>query len=139
MDDYTIKIEVSSTPEEVFTALTEQLSLWWGEVDKSVNKIGDEFTITFGQATWTFKVITYEPGSKLTWECIGGNPDFNAEWIGDVLEWKITQQENGCKVSLKQTGLTPDKNCYDICAATWDKFIPISLKTFLEKCKAEGF
>lgn len=137
--NYLKEILVNATASQVFSALTQKLDLWWGKTDKPANIIGDEFTVYFGEASWTFKITEYVPNSKLTWECIGGKPDFNAEWIGDMLYWTINETDNNTKISLLQVGLTPDMNCYDICAPTWDKFIMISLKSFVETGVAETF
>lgn len=137
--NYHIDIKVNAPASEIFSALTQKLDLWWGKTDKSVNTIDDEFTISFGDAFWSFKITEYVTNSKLTWECIGGKPDFNAEWIGDILYWTIKETDTATHVSLLQVGLTPDMNCYDICAPTWDKFIMISLKSFVETGVAETF
>lgn len=131
-NNYFKEIIVNAPASIVFSALTQKLDLWWGKTDKLLHTTGDEFTISFGKAFWTFKITEYVPNSKLTWECIGGKPDFNAEWIGDILYWTIQEKDKTSKVSLLQVGLTPDMNCYDICAPTWDKFIMISLKSFVE-------
>jgi uncharacterized protein YndB with AHSA1/START domain len=138
-NNYHKEISVNSSTSEVFSALTQKLHLWWGKTDKPVHTIGDEFTIYFGVAFWSFKITEYVPNSKLTWECIGGKPDFNAEWIGDVLYWTIKETDTATLVRLLQVGLTPDMNCYDICAPTWDKFIMISLKSFVENGVAKTF
>ncbi|MDO5968553.1 hypothetical protein Q4Q35_01920 [Flavivirga aquimarina] len=137
--NYTKEIITSASAVDVFSALSKEINLWWGEVDKPVSKIGDIFTISFGEASWTFRIIEYVPNSKITWECIGGKPEFNAEWIGDILYWNIETFKNTTKVNFLQVGLTPNMNCYDICAPTWDKFIMISLKSFVETGKVASF
>ena len=138
-NNYYKEISVNVPASEGFYALTQKLDLWWGKTNKPVHTIGDEFTISFGDALWCFKITEYVPNSKLTWECIGGKPDFNAEWIGDILYWTIKETNTITKVNFLQVGLTPDMNCYDICAPTWDKFIMISLKSFVETGVAETF
>ena len=137
--NYHKEIVISAPSAKIFSALTHKLEKWWGKTDKPIDKIGDEFTVSFGVAYWTFKITEYIPNLKLTWECIGGKPDFNAEWIGDILYWTLEETADTTKVKLLQIGLTPDKNCYAICAPTWDKFIMISLKSFVETGKAETF
>ena len=80
--NYSQEIGVNTTTAKAFDALTKHIDFWWGKTDNPVNKVGDEFTINFGDANWSFRVTEFEPNTKVTWECIGGNPDFNAEWIG---------------------------------------------------------
>ena len=84
--------------------------MWWGKTEKPLTKVGDEFTVNFGDDNWSFRVTEFKPNTKLTWECIGGN----AEWIGDTLYWNIEKQNDKVKISLLQNGLTPDMNCYEL-------------------------
>lgn len=137
--NYTKEITINASASDVFTALSEKINLWWGETNRPVSKVGDAFTIHFGDASWSFKITEYVPNSKITWECIGGKPEFNAEWIGDILYWNMEQQGDTTKVRFLQVGLTPNMNCYNICASTWDKFIMTSLKSFVETGVAETF
>jgi len=131
-ENYSQDISVNTTIEKVFVALTENIDLWWGKTEKCLTKVGDKFTVSFGDANWSFQVTEFEPNTKLTWECIGGNPDFNAEWIGDTLYWNIEKQNDKVKISLLQNGLTPDMNCYEICNRGWNHYITKSLQTYLE-------
>jgi len=131
-ENYGQTINVKATTTKAFKALTEHIDLWWGKTNQSITKIGDEFTIYFGDANWSFRVIEYVPNTKLAWECIGGNPDFNAEWIGDILYWNIEKKDDKVKISLLQNGLTPDMNCFEICNRGWNHYITQSLQTYLE-------
>ena len=133
--NYTQEVEINSSAEKTFIAITKQLNDWWGKTDKSVAKIGDEFTTTFGKAYWKFKVVEFIPNKKVTWSCLGGEPEFNAEWIGTTLYWDIDYSGNLTQVRFKHDGLTPELQCYNICAQTWNMFISQSLKEFLEKGK----
>lgn len=130
--DYSLNIKVSVSSEKVFNAITSQLNEWWGKTSNEVSKEGDEFITKFGSAFWKFRVIEFIENEKLTWECIGGEPDFNAEWIGTKIFWEIIPSENTTKVVFVHEGLTPEFKCYNICAPTWDMFITESLKSFVE-------
>lgn len=131
-EDYYQEILVKNTVKGAFEALSQQVHLWWGSTNNTLTKVGDEFTVSFGDANWSFRVTVFEPNTKITWECIGGHPDFNAEWIGDTLHWNIETIGDAVKVSLLQVGLTPVMNCYEICNAGWNHYITNSLKAFLE-------
>jgi hypothetical protein len=131
-ENYYQEILVSTTAINAFASLTKHINLWWGNTDKIATKVDDEFTVNFDDANWSFRVTEFELNSKLTWECIGGNPDFNAEWIGDTLHWNIEEDGDNVKISLLQNGLTPDMNCFEICNRGWNHYITKSLQAYLE-------
>lgn len=133
--NYSQNIKVSASSEKIFKAITSQLNDWWGRTDKSVSKIGDEFTTSFGKAYWKFKILDYKENEILTWKCIAGEPEFNAEWIDTTIYWNISSSEGMTKISFLHDGLIPEFKCYDICAPTWDMFITQSLKMFVETGK----
>ena len=130
--NYTQEITTKVSPEVIFKAITNQLNDWWGKTDSSISKIGDEFTTSFGNAFWKFKIKDLKQNEKVTWQCIDGEPEFNAEWIGTKIYWNISSSEGNTKLLFAHDGLTPDFECYDICAPAWDMFITESLKNFLE-------
>ena len=130
--NYSQNIKVSARSEKVFKAITSELNEWWGRTDKSVSKIDDEFTTRFGSAFWKFRAIEFIENEKITWECIGGEPEFNAEWIHTKIVWKLSEENENTIVQFLHDGLTPEVKCYNICAPTWDMFITESLKSFVE-------
>lgn len=131
-ENYYQEIIVKTTIKKAFAALTKNIDLWWGKTEEPLTKVGDTFIVNFGDANWSFKVTEFDPSIKVTWECIGGNPDFNAEWIGDVLYWNIEKLNDKVKISLLQKGLTPEMNCYEICNLGWNHYITKSLQSYLE-------
>jgi len=136
--DYTQKVKVKSTTKAAFNALNLEVSNWWGSVDKSTNAIGDQFTITFGDAHWTFKISEYLKNESLVWVCIDGQPELNQEWIGHILTWTISEVDDTIvDISFHQQGLTNALPCFNVCSAAWDRFILSSLKNYLETGKGQ--
>ena len=132
--NYKKQIEVSSTTEKVFKAITENIHLWWSRTTNSSQKAGGQFTVHFENGYWwTFKILEYIPNKDLVWKCISGEPEFSKEWIGNILHWKIEGNNLTTTVRFEQTGLTKELHCFDECSSTWDMFIGESLKHFLEK------
>ena len=131
--DYTKKLQVSASAEQVFSALTYGLNDWWGKISKSLFKAGGQFTIQFENGYWwTFKIIEFSPNNELIWKCIDGEPDFNKEWIGHVLHWQIEKKHSKTILRFHQAGLTPDIDCYEVCSSTWNMFIANRLKNYIE-------
>ncbi|MCD2257869.1 SRPBCC family protein [Psychroserpens luteolus] len=130
--DYHKQIDISASPKEAFKALTDHIHLWWSRTSDSVQKEGGHFTIHFENGYWwTFKILEFTPNNEIIWKCIDGEPDFNKEWIGHVLHWKITEANSKTIINFHQVGLTPDINCYEVCSTTWDMFITERLKDHL--------
>lgn len=130
--NYKQEIVIIGNTESVFKGITNGLNSWWGKTDNSVSKKGDEFTTRFGNAYWKFRIIEYIESKRITWECIDGEPEFNAEWIGTKIFWELVSQGDKTIVKFVHEGLTPEFKCYNICAPTWDMFITESLKLFIE-------
>ena len=50
--NYNREVVVNASTQNAFEALAKSVDKWWGKIDKPVNKIGDEFTVTFGKTFW---------------------------------------------------------------------------------------
>ncbi|MCL6293880.1 SRPBCC family protein [Jejuia spongiicola] len=130
--NYSHQIEFSSSPKQVFYALNDGIHNWWGKTSNSQFKTGGQFTITFeNEYWWTFKILEYTPNKELVWKCIGGEPNFNKEWVGHVLHWQIEEKETKTILNFNQIGLTPELHCFEVCSSTWDMFITQKLRAFL--------
>lgn len=139
---YEKSIEVRSEAKTIFRALTKELSQWWGQMDKNVEREGDIFTVSWGEPWYQFKVLKYEPYKEIIWECLDANQiigdlkGVQKEWVGTLLEWKIASIESSkSKVTLLHKGLVPEFICYDFCSSAWDRFIGDELKKHLENEK----
>lgn len=135
--DYSIKVNIEADSSKVFIAILNHLNDWWGVSVGNLNKIGDEFTTTFGKSYWKFRIIDFKENTKIIWKCIDGEPEFNREWIGSEINWTILNNDKYSTVQMEHIGLTPKLDCYNVCSATWDKFIGESLKSFVETGKGD--
>lgn len=140
--DYNKTVLISSNKEDVYKALTEGISKWWGDIDNIVQKKGDIFTVSWGEPWYKFKVIEFNPFSIITWECIDCNQiigdlkGVEKEWVGTKLQWEIkTINEKEVEVNIIHQGLIPEFTCYKICSSAWDSFVGDSLKNYLEGIK----
>ncbi len=132
LTDYSIQIEIAATPEKVFKSLNEGMNTWWGSISNANFKTNGQFTITFENGYWwTFKIMEYHPNEEIIWKCVDGEPEFNKEWIGHVLHWKIIEQDYKTVIEFQQIGLTPQLHCYQICSSTWNMFLREKLVSHL--------
>jgi len=137
--DYKKTVLISSNKEDVFKALTEGISKWWGNMDNIFQKEGDIFTVSWGEPWYKFKVIEFNPFSIITWECIDCNQiigdlkGVEKEWVGTKLQWEIkTINDKEVEVNIIHQGLIPEFTCYKVCSSAWDSFVGNSLKNYLE-------
>ena len=133
LSNYTRHVQIEATPGSVFSALKIGMPNWWGDVDRGIGHLGDEFTIHFGKAYWSFAVVEIRDDKLIKLRCIDGYPELEREWIGTTLTWKLVASTQGTEVHFEHNGLTPAFKCYDVCAPTWDKVIGVSLKKYLEE------
>lgn len=136
--EYKNQIITTANSKDCFNAITQSIDKWWGKTDNSITKVGDEFSIFFGETEWRFKITEYDPFKKIYWHCIkakhvhNGLTNIEKEWLDTKLEWHITNEENQTQILFKHIGLTNNLNCFDVCKKGWDFFISSSLKDFLE-------
>lgn len=134
MKNYRQTVLVQSTPENAFAALTQQIGKWWGRIDCPPSEPNDVFTVSFGDASWVFRISALHKFSRVSWECIDAVGGFEEEWIGTILHWEIFPGEGTfIEIKVEHEGLVPDLSCYEICSSTWDYYIKERLKEHMEK------
>jgi hypothetical protein len=133
--DYKTSIKVKASEVDAFNAVSSELDKWWGKVDNSISKKGDEFSISFGKTNWRFLITEYD---QITWKCIKaehfvkGLTNIKEEWLNTEIAWTFNKNSDDVEISMVHNGLTPELNCYDICESGWDFFTAASLKNYLE-------
>lgn len=144
---YTEKVLIKGSNKKVFDAISRNVQKWWGNTDVPVTAVGDEFTTSFGQTFWKFKIIVFEPNKKIVWNCIDarhiheGYEGIEKEWIGTSVEWifNVGSNNNETLLLFTHNGLKPELNCYEICTPAWEMFVTKSLKSFVETGKGMPF
>ena len=143
--DYKTSFLTSSDSASSFNAISKEIDKWWGKVDNPVNKLGDVFSICFGETEWRFKVTQYVPFKKIRWNCIKANhvheglQNIQEEWLNTDVEWDIKEDEDKTKITITHHGLNNQLNCYEVCKSGWDYFLLSSLKNYLETGKGNPY
>ncbi|PRX57406.1 SRPBCC domain-containing protein [Flagellimonas meridianipacifica] len=142
--DFQKTIKVKTTKEKAFTAVTQEINKWWGNVDTDqANEIGNEFSIYFENNTeWRFTITKLNKFNEVHWKCIYANHtsgDLNGitdEWLNSEVIFEFKDLGNDeVELFFKHKGLTPELNCYQMCDAGWTHFFANSLKQYLETGK----
>lgn len=136
--------KVEEPAQEVFKALTEEISLWWSTVySGEAKKAGDQFRVEFNK---TFMEFTIEEAAanKIVWLCTDIYNDIpqaenKTEWIGTRVIWEIQPvTESSAQITLTHDGLTPELECFEICEGGWNFYFG-SLLSLLNKGKGMAF
>ena len=136
--DYQTSFSTSADRKISFYAITKAIDQWWGKVDCSADKIGNVFSVYFGNTEWRFEIRQYVPFEKVQCHCIKayhfhfGVHDIQEEWLHTDVLWDIAATENDTMITMTHKGLHRDLNFYDVCKSGWDYFIATSLKNYSE-------
>lgn len=136
---YTTTVLIKGTKEQVFNAISKNIEKWWGKTDNSVSSVDEDFTTSFDNTYWKFKISEYKPNTKIVWKCIEakhihtGYSDIEKEWEGTFVVWTLKEKsQNETILHFAHNGLIPTLNCYDICFPAWENFVTKSLKQYVE-------
>ncbi len=138
--DYHTSIKVNATTQEVFDTINN-VAGWWSEnLEGNSEKLGEEFTVHFGETNITSKVTELVPGKRIVWLVTGGYKHWlknKQEWHGTTMVWEIIEENNATKISFTHLGLVPGIECYDGCENAWNGYIKSSLYKLITEGKGK--
>lgn len=132
--DYSASITAKITAEETIERINRVADWWTASFTGTSEKIGDTFTVRFGETFVDFAVVQLVPAKRIVWHVT----DCNLQLIEDKKEWKntevvfdISSDDAATTVTLTHSGLEPSIECYDTCKKGWNFFIMESLQKLL--------
>ena len=125
MKDFKKYYHIPATPEEVYTALTNPLTieLWTGDPAVMSTEPGSEFSMWDGSIVG--KNLEFEEGKKIVQQWY-----FDGQPEASIVTIKLHPDKKGTSVELRHTNL-PDKD-YDSFAEGWDDSYFGSLADFFD-------
>jgi len=137
--DYSIIISVNKTPMEAFNAINNVRGWWTENLEGGTEKLGDEFTVTFGKVhASTQKLVEVVPNKKVVWLVTASNLNFiqdKQEWNNTKISFEITQKNDKTQVRFTHHGLIPEIECFDACSNAWSDYIQGSLRSLINTGK----
>ena len=134
--DYTATILVRATANEAFKCINHVAAWWTENIEGSSEKLNDVFTIHFGEAFVTMKIVESVSDKKVVWDV----SDCYLHWLADKKEWKdtkivfeISAEGDSTRIQFTHVGLTPQVECYDSCVKGWDQYIKDSLAKLINE------
>ncbi len=136
--NYHSAIVVNSSVNEIFEKISDVPGWWAQNFEGSAKKLGDKFTVRFGETWVTFEISELIPGKKVAWDVI----DCYLPWLNDKTEWtgttvvfEVAEKDRGVVINMTHVGLVPSVECYDNCEKGWDRYIKESLFKFITEGK----
>lgn len=132
-DDYSKQIHIDADPEKVFGTLTNvaEFGSWWAPATGGAGE-GGELRITFEgiEDPLVLRVRRASRPSVVIWDVAATS--VLPEWVGTALAFTLARSDQGgCDLLFQHEGLGPELECFDMCRAGWDQYIP-SLRDYLE-------
>lgn len=128
----TAKISIKEAFEKI-----NRISAWWtkGFTGRS-QKLGDTFTVRFGDTFVDFEITEVIPDEKIVWQVVNSNLHWvkdKKEWNNTKVVWELLSQNGTTQVSMTHVGLVPGIECYANCKAGWNFYVGESLLKLLTK------
>jgi len=128
--NYQCVINAASTAKQVYDFINN-VPLWWTEdFDGSPQKVGDTFTVRFGEIFKTFEVKELETDERIVWQVIDCYMPWLSdkhEWTGTSIIWDISVENNATRIVMTHVGLKPGIECYKDCEKGWNYYLNESL------------
>jgi hypothetical protein len=139
IDHYHHTIAAKVSPEEAFTMIN-RVPDWWTRQGFSgaTGNRGDCFTVRWGDTFVDFEVTELLPGRRIVWQVKRSRIPWvkdQDEWTGTSVEWDITSENGGSRITITHRGLTPAVECYQDCKQGWDFYAGESLRKLLSEGK----
>lgn len=129
---YQCELQLSPTPDAVFTALTTSKGTagWWAGSNRLRKENGGELLfLDSGQVKKLMKLEERSPVSKATWHVLACSLH---AWPGTRMTFKMAPGSNGCSLPrLEHEGLTPQLECFQSCSSGSAHFMA-SLRSYAE-------
>lgn len=140
-EDFTIDLAVDITPQEAFESINNVTSWWTENFEGGSHKLGDEFTVRFGDVHLsTQKLIELVPGKKVVWLVTHSKLTFtkdHSEWTGTKISFEISEKDRKTVIRFVHEGLVPGIECYKGCSGGWNQYVKGSLLQLLTEGKGK--
>jgi uncharacterized protein YndB with AHSA1/START domain len=134
MVDILHRIGVTSSPDEVYAALTttDGLSRWWTEDTDGDGEIGGTLRFRFLPGGFDMVVLDARPGELVLWEVVDGPQ----EWIGTRVRFDLKHEDGYTIVLFRHEDWREPVEFMSHCSTKWATYL-MSLKKLVETGEGE--
>lgn len=140
--NFSIKLMVNQSPEEVFNAVRNVRAWWSGyyseEIKGKTEKLNDEFSFCAGDGAHYSKqkLVEVIPNKKIVWLITDSELSFlekKDEWTGTKVVFDISIIGDKTQLVFTHDGLVPEIECYDACAPAWSRYLKNRLLSLITR------
>ena len=135
---YQSRIIVPTTQSKTIDTIADVRAWWSIDYEGASGKVGDVFTVRFGETFITFKVVE-ATDTKIAWlvtdsykHWLKGNKQ---EWNGTTVVFELSEKGDKTQINFTHLGLVPGIECYHGCEDGWNFYIKESLFKLLTEGK----
>lgn len=138
--NFTTTLATTRKPHEVFEDILNVRKWWSGlyseDIDGESRKLNDEFVFRAGEGAHYSrqKLVELVPDKRVVWLVTDSRLTFvekTDEWTGTRLIFEVSEREGKTEIDFTHEGLTPDVECYQVCAPTWSRYLEDNLMVLL--------
>ena len=140
--NFSIKLLIDQTPEEVFNAVINVRKWWSGyyaeEIAGSTEKLNDEFSFRAARGAHYSKqkLVEVIADKKIVWLVTDSELSFlenKKEWNETKIIFKISKKGSQTQLTFTHEGLVPEIECYDSCAPAWTQYLQNKLLPLINR------
>jgi len=129
--DFSTRLVVDRTPEQVFEAICNVRGWWSENIDGPTHELGAMFDYRYRDVHHCkLKIVELLAPHKVVWQVLNNYFSFTrdkTEWTGTIVRFDIGRRDGQTEVRFTHVGLTPLYECYGICCDGWSTYINGSL------------
>lgn len=136
--DYSADIGASVSAREAFEKIGRVSEWWTKNVTGRSTRLGDTFTVRFGETFVDFEIAELLLDKKVVWMVSDCNLHFvkdKKEWKGTRVVWELLSGAEKTIVRMTHRGLVRGIECYDNCVKGWNFYFRDSLLKLLVQGK----
>ena len=138
--DYHCSFVAKANTAQALKAISH-VSEWWAKrFEGSARRLGDVFTVRFGDTFVTFRVSELVAYKKVVWlvsDCQLPWLENKTEWNGTTCVWELSTQGEITQVKFTHVGLVPGIECYEVCRKGWNEYVAGSLYNLITAGKGQ--